>query len=130
MARRLLANILLANGDAHLKNWTVYYPDGINARLAPAYDIVTTLPYVRGENSIALNLAGEKLWYAFSMATFEKWAQQIGVPWPAVRVHLLDAIGKARELWPVLLAELPMHVAHKVILARHWAALSADFKIG
>lgn len=130
MARRLLANILLANGDAHLKNWTVYYPDGINARLAPAYDIVTTLPYVRGENSIALNLAGEKLWYSFSMATFEKWAQQIGVPWPAVRVHLLDAISKARELWPVLLAELPMHVTHKVILARHWAALSADFKIG
>ena len=42
LARRLLANILLANGDAHLKNWSLLYPDTITPRLSPAYDIVTT----------------------------------------------------------------------------------------
>ena len=28
-ARRLLVNILLANGDAHLKNWSLLYADKV-----------------------------------------------------------------------------------------------------
>lgn len=39
-ARRLLVNILLANGDAHLKNWSLQYEDKVTPRLSPAYDIV------------------------------------------------------------------------------------------
>jgi serine/threonine protein kinase HipA of HipAB toxin-antitoxin module len=38
-ARRLLVNILVANGDAHLKNWSLIYPDTVTPELAPAYDI-------------------------------------------------------------------------------------------
>ncbi|MBT5966484.1 MAG: type II toxin-antitoxin system HipA family toxin, partial [Gammaproteobacteria bacterium] len=40
-ARRLLVNILLANGDAHIKNWSLLYQDQVTPRLSPAYDIVT-----------------------------------------------------------------------------------------
>lgn len=129
MARRLLANILLANGDAHLKNWTVIYPDAINAELAPAYDIVSTLPYVKGETGLALNLAKQKRWRVMNLETFKTWAQRVGVPWPAVRVHLLDAVSKARDSWPQLLQELPMREAHKEILKEHWSRLSADFRL-
>nr|WP_281171187.1 HipA domain-containing protein [Marinomonas ushuaiensis] len=46
LARRLLANILLANGDAHLKNWSLLYSDQVIPRLSPAYDIVTTSVYI------------------------------------------------------------------------------------
>lgn len=35
-ARRLLVNIFLANGDAHLKNWGLLYDDKINPRPSPA----------------------------------------------------------------------------------------------
>ena len=35
LARRLLVNILLANGDAHLKNWSLLYRDQITPRLSP-----------------------------------------------------------------------------------------------
>ncbi len=129
MARRLLANILLANGDAHLKNWTVIYPDTINAELAPAYDIVSTLPYVKGETGLALNLGKQKRWYVVNLETFKTWSQRIGVPWPAVRVHLLDALSKARDTWPQLLQELPMREAHKEIMKDHWTRLSADFRM-
>ena len=48
-ARRLLVNILLANGDAHLKNWSLLYSDKITPRLSPAYDIVTTNFYIGNE---------------------------------------------------------------------------------
>jgi len=49
LARRLLVNILLANGDAHLKNWSLLYKDQFTPFLSPAYDIVTTCVYIEGE---------------------------------------------------------------------------------
>ena len=34
--RRLVFNVLIGNADAHLKNWSVIYPDGRSTTLAPA----------------------------------------------------------------------------------------------
>ena len=129
MARRLLANILLANGDAHLKNWTLIYPDAVNPGLAPAYDIVSTLPYVPSETGIALNLGKQKKWHSMNLETFQTWSNRIDVPWPAIKVHLLDALAAARDLWPGMLQEMPMHELHKEVLRSHWTKLSADFKL-
>lgn len=129
MARRLLVNILLGNGDAHLKNWTVIYPDGINARLSPAYDIVSTRIYMQDEDGVALNMAKEKRWAVIDFTTFEKWASRIGVSWPAIKVHLNDVLNIARQEWSDRLDSLPMADAHKLILRRHWASLSSDFKL-
>ena len=129
MARRLLANILLANGDAHLKNWTLIYPDAVNPGLAPAYDIVSTLPYVPSETGIALNLGKQKKWHPMNLETFQTWSNRLDVPWPAIKVHLLDALAAARDLWPGMLQDLPMHELHKEVLRSHWTKLSADFKL-
>ena len=63
------------------------------------------------------------------MQTFERWAERVDIPWSAIRVHLVDAIDKARNLWPALLEELPMADDHKSVLRRHWAALSPDFRL-
>lgn len=129
MARRLLANLLLANGDAHLKNWSIIYPDGIHPQLSPAYDIVTTLPYMNGENSAALNMGKEKKWKNINMATFQYWAKRIGVPWPAVKIHLQEVMHLAQEQWPQLIKTLPMADSHKAILKKHLLGLSVDFRI-
>lgn len=129
MARRLLANILLANGDAHLKNWSVIYPDKILPVLSPAYDIVTTKVYMRDEQEIALNLYKTKDWYKLSLSHFEGWAKRVGLPWAAINAHLKDAIAQARDLWPVMLNDLPMYEPHKAILRDHWSKLSDDLKI-
>ncbi|WP_308124353.1 type II toxin-antitoxin system HipA family toxin [Rhodococcus qingshengii] len=45
--RRMTFNMLIGNGDAHLKNWSMIYEDGRTAKLSPAYDLVSTAPYVR-----------------------------------------------------------------------------------
>lgn len=129
LARRILVNILLANGDAHLKNWTLFYPDTITAELAPSYDILTTKVYMKEEKEFALNLHGTKNWYKVSMNHFEEWAKDVGVPWRAIKVQLDDTLVKARELWPEALAESPMADAHKEILRKHWEALQKDFCI-
>lgn len=44
-ARRLAFNILIGNGDAHLKNWSLIYRDPRSPTLAPAYDLVSTAIY-------------------------------------------------------------------------------------
>ncbi|QIB66121.1 type II toxin-antitoxin system HipA family toxin [Kineobactrum salinum] len=128
-ARRLLVNILLANGDAHLKNWSVLYPDKVTPTLSPAYDIVTTRVYMGDEREFALNLGKSKDWYQASMAQFEYWAGKADIPWRAIRPHLLDTIDKARSLWPEALQDLPMDEKHKVELKEHWRDLHPDFRI-
>ena len=128
-ARRLLVNILLANGDAHLKNWSLLYPDQTTPRLSPAYDIVTTNVYIEGEKRYALNLGGSKEWYGASYVNFEYWAKKSGIPWRAIKPHIDDAMESARSLWPEALKNLPMNESHKQKLSEHWRKLHRDFQI-
>ncbi len=53
MARRLLANILLANGDAHLKNWTVI-AESINGAVASGSGFVSETPIAGAEPLVLL----------------------------------------------------------------------------
>lgn len=129
LARRLLVNILLANGDAHLKNWSLLYEDQVTPRLSPAYDIVTTNVYIENEEKYALNMGKTKDWYAVTAANFRSWADQADIPWRAIKPHLDDAMDKARTLWPDALKDLPMDEAHKAKLKRHWGCLQQDFRI-
>ena len=128
-ARRLLVNILLANGDAHLKNWSLLYSDRVTPRLSPAYDIVTTSVYIDNEKRYALNLGKTKEWYEVTYANFELWAKRAGVPWRAIKPHLDDTMEKARSLWTKGIKDLPMNDEHKDRLLAHWANLQKDFRI-
>ena len=75
--RRLVFVVASGNGDAHLKNWSLIYPDGINARLAPAYDLVSTIAY-RADDQLALNLARSKRWQDVRRESFLRLARRIG----------------------------------------------------
>ena len=127
--RRLLINILLANGDAHLKNWSLIYSDKVTPRLSPVYDVLTTCVYVENETEFALNLAKTKGWYAVTKEHFQYWSNKIGVPWRAIEPHIDDVMDKARTLWPQALNNLPMIDEHKDKLKSHWLKLQAGFKI-
>ena len=128
-ARRILVNILLANGDVHLKNWSLLYSDQITPRLSPAYDILTTSVYIKDERQYALNLGKTKDWYEVSYAHFEAWANKAGIPWRAIKPHLDDTLMKARSLWLDELKLLPMNEEHKKRLKIHWSNLQDDFRI-
>lgn len=50
----------IKNGDAHLKNFGVLYDaPGVNVRLAPTYDMLSTVPY-QPKDVLALQLNGSK----------------------------------------------------------------------
>jgi len=119
MARRLLINILLGNGDAHLKNWTLNYRDDYFLRLSPLYDVVFTSPYIKNDR-LALNMLRTKQWFGITMKHFERWADKIGVPWISIKPYLFDIISLARNNWPELLKNIPMNEEHKNELKIHW----------
>jgi serine/threonine-protein kinase HipA len=75
--RRLVFVIVSGNGDAHHKNWSLIYPDGVHAELSPAYDLVSTIQY-QSEDRLALNLGGSKRWEDMSMAVFHRLARKLG----------------------------------------------------
>ncbi len=52
--RRVVFMVLSGNADAHLKNWSLIYPDGRQPRLSPAYDLVATVAYAGHDESLAL----------------------------------------------------------------------------
>lgn len=62
----LLVSWAVRNGDAHLKNFGIVYEEPFgDRRLAPAYDIVSTTPYLQNDVP-ALTLAGRKIWWPLS----------------------------------------------------------------
>lgn len=129
MARRLLVNALLANGDAHLKNWSLVYPDRQRPTLSPAYDIVMTRAYLPAEREAALNLNGKKGWEQLRLSDFQHWAGRVGVSWPAVESELQDTLRRARDTWPDMLDSLPMAESHKALLREHWRRLATEWRI-
>ncbi|WP_299950240.1 HipA domain-containing protein [Hyphomonas sp. BRH_c22] len=57
---QLIFNILVANTDAHAKNYSLLLPVGGGLRLAPLYDVSTVLAWPRVVQYFAQNIAGRK----------------------------------------------------------------------
>lgn len=80
-ARRLVFNILIGNGDAHLKNWSLIYRDPQTPTLAPAYDLVATFVYrpsVEGPEEMALGFGRSKRFEDVRISTFSRLDQKLG----------------------------------------------------
>ena len=126
---RIFVNILLGNTDAHLKNWTICYPDGINPALAPAYDIVSTLEYIPTNVEQALNMAKVKEFYAIDKKLLRSFAKRIQVDEKFVLDIAGRVVEKANIEWPKLLNDLPIMPANREALIQHWKRLKFPFNI-
>lgn len=91
MTRRLVLNVLLGNGDAHIKNWSLIYRTPNKPRLAPAYDLVSTVAWTQHDQTIALNMAGTKRFDAIGLDTFNAFFQRLELP-GQVREELLTEV--------------------------------------
>ncbi|MDQ3224062.1 MAG: type II toxin-antitoxin system HipA family toxin, partial [Gemmatimonadota bacterium] len=69
--RRLAVTALIGNGDMHLKNWSLIYPDRRTPVLSPAYDFVSTITY-EFEPELALSLGGTKAMEEVDEALFRR----------------------------------------------------------
>ena len=103
---RIVLNVLVGNGDAHLKNWAMVYPDGMNPELSPAYDVVPTVLYVDNDN-LGLNLNGSKRFDDVIPRSFDRMGAVTEYGPEAARARAREAAERVLELWPVLDALLP-----------------------
>lgn len=78
--RRAVAMVLMGNEDAHLKNWSLRYPDGRSASLAPAYDLVCTSIYPHLRRGLVFPLGGTRQTDAIGLEEFRALAGTAGHP--------------------------------------------------
>jgi serine/threonine-protein kinase HipA len=79
-----LFSYLIGNGDLHGKNISLLEDSGGRIRLAPGYDLLSTLPY--GDRSMALQLNGKD--QSFSATDVLQFGAIFGIPERALRASL------------------------------------------
>jgi serine/threonine-protein kinase HipA len=99
--RRLVLMVATGNSDAHLKNWSLYYPDRISAELTPLYDQVATIAWQdHGLNqNWALKLAGVKDPFQTRMSTFERLAEKTDADPHSVTSIVEETLSRIAECW-------------------------------
>lgn len=107
--RRLTFNTLIGNADMHLKNWSLVYPDGKNAKLSPAYDFVSTIAYLDDEN-MALKYLKTRSRADFSEDLLLDFAAKTGLPKNLVLRTARETIQRFHEVWKMEKKHLPLHV--------------------
>jgi serine/threonine-protein kinase HipA len=92
--RRLVFNTFIGNADMHAKNWSLIYPDRRQAAMAPAYDFVSTVPYIADDNS-ALSFGRTKRFDKFTRDELAYLAGKARLPEKLV----LDTAGETVDLF-------------------------------
>ncbi|WP_269154001.1 HipA domain-containing protein [Methylobacterium currus] len=103
-------NILLGNGDAHLKNWSLVYRDD-EIRLVPAYDVVPT--FLFGDDTMALEFGNKKRREIMELAMVEGAAKVTGANPKGLLKEARRTVDRALDRWPALLDDMPMPAAMK-----------------
>jgi serine/threonine-protein kinase HipA len=104
--RRIAVNLLLGNGDAHLKNWSFVYPIGGDVSLTPAYDIVPTFLY--GDTKMALEFGGTKDPNLIGLHKFERTAGALKIDPKILTGQVKETVKKALDVWPTIIADAPI----------------------
>ena len=105
--RRLTFNTLIGNGDMHLKNWSVFYPDRHNVALSPAYDFVSTIPYIPGDEA-ALKFSRTKRFDEFSEDELAHLAARAQLPEPLVIDTARETVELFHQYWQTEKQNLPL----------------------
>lgn len=118
--RRLVLVIAGGNNDAHLKNWSLVYPDGIQARWSPLYDQVSTVAWKAPGRELALKLAGVKSFGQIDRATFERFANKAEVERRRVFELVDETLETLQRTWREIGSDLPLPQEHAKALREHW----------
>lgn len=115
--KRLVFNILIGNGDMHLKNWSLIYIDKTTPLLAPAYDYISTLPYIPGE-TLALKFIGTNQFVSLTWDLFKRFADKTKISEKIVINTTKETIQKFVEAWKEI-KHLPLNKEIRILIEKH-----------
>jgi serine/threonine-protein kinase HipA len=107
----VIYNYLVGNNDAHGKNFSLLYhgvgTENLEIRLAPLYDIVSTVYYPELSHDMAMKIGGEYSSEKVTARNFEQLAEEAGLGKPLVRARVpemaervIAALGKIEITHP------------------------------
>ncbi|MFA5951872.1 MAG: type II toxin-antitoxin system HipA family toxin [Hyphomicrobium sp.] len=106
--RRLIFSALIGNGDMHLKNWSLIYPDKRTAALSPAYDLLSTIPYIKDEDTAALNFSRTKKMAQFTVDELRHLAAKAVLTEKLVIDAARETVQRFQDVWPKEKLNLPL----------------------
>lgn len=122
--RRLVLMIASGNGDAHLKNWSLIYPDRVRAQLAPLYDQVATVAWPKDlARSLALKFGGTKTMSQVTRDSVATFAARAGVDPMRVNALVDSTLARLATAWRECTrsSDWPLPLTHADALREHWA---------
>lgn len=111
LLRRFAFVVLSGNADAHLKNWSLVYPDRRKPRLSPAYDLVFTLFAPGAADTLGLKLRRKRAFGGIVREDFEALAESVGVPAERARIVVGEFVARARATFEAVRELFPGDVA-------------------
>ncbi len=123
LVRRLVFTVLIGNGDAHLKNWSLIYRDPTAPQPAPFYDQVGTVVYMPGDR-LGLSLGGTKVMPEIGLDQMVRFANRVGVPVRQVIDATQETVSAFRIAWNNLVPmEVELPAGHRAALESHLEGL-------
>lgn len=125
--RRLVFTVLIGNGDMHLKNWSVLYPDQKKPMLSPAYDFVSTIPYLPDEE-LGLTFGRSRSLSSITRDQIRRFADtarlSVSPLWETVR----ETVDRTTSAWANLEARelLPADIRRQIALQIETAARGTE----
>ena len=118
LIRRIVFNALIGNGDMHLKNWSLIYPDMRNPAIAPAYDFVSTVPYIP-DDSYGLKISRTKDFTKITEDELIHLAAKAALPEKLVVDTAREIVALFHEKWQSEKNNLPMTAEMREAIERH-----------
>jgi serine/threonine-protein kinase HipA len=118
--RRLVLTVATGNGDAHLKNWSLIYPDKVQAAWSPLYDQVATVAWPETDRELSLKLRGVKKFGEVDRASFQRLADRVELDRSRLDPMIDETLDRLRQGWRELQKDLPLVSEHRQAVEEHW----------
>lgn len=111
----VIFNWLIGNHDAHGKNFSLLYrgeiASGLQPRLAPFYDLVSTVYYSELSSKMAMKLGGEYSSDRVTPKNFERLAEEAGLAKPMIKRRVLESAQACLSMLPSVTTDHPVTAA-------------------
>jgi serine/threonine-protein kinase HipA len=117
---RLTFVLASGNADAHLKNWSILYRDGVNPSLTPLYDQVSTVAWPEVSFKLALKLAETRDFLQVNEQTFARLAARAGADPRTTIAGVRSALERIVAGWRAARTSEILPPGHVAALRAYW----------
>lgn len=118
--KRLAFVVASGNNDAHMKNWSVIYPDGLTPRWSPLYDQVFTARWQQFSRAPALKVDGAREFAEIDLRHFQVLATRCGADADATAAIVAATVARAVDAWGEVREHPNVTSEYREALRRHW----------